>query len=626
MRKIKTLLTTLSVTMLVAGCTTKKATGPQTLTGKAKGLGGDVEVTLTVDNGKLVSVSAVGEKETEGIGTKALEQLPKAMVEQNKVDVDVITGATITSNAVIEAAKQALSSGGLKPEDLKGIDASTATTDVTKDVDVVIVGAGGAGMVAAITAKDAGKNVIVLESQQIAGGNSVRSTGGMNATGTKAQQENKFEEEAGVKKTLEAAKKYEDNAEIQTLAKTVEEQYAKFQADGSKGYFDSNELMELDTMIGGKGKNNFELVKTLTENTAGAVEWLETVGAKLPSVGQFGGASVKRIHRPVNADGKVIAVGAYIVPILEKTLSDKGIEVMYDTTAEHILVDKEGRVTGVTATTKQGGNVTVNAKAVVLTTGGFGANLDMVAEYNPALKGFVTTNAAGAQGQGIAMAMEAGAATVDMDQIQIHPTVNVIDGVSHLITEGLRGDGAILVNQEGKRFTDEVGTRDAVSKAEIEQTGSYAWLVIDSKMVEKSNVIQGYINSGLTVTGNTPEELAKAMGSDEATFATTLKTWNQAVAEKKDAEFNRSSFAEALDKAPYYAIKVSPGVHHTMGGVVINANAEVLTKEGNVISGLFAAGEVTGGVHGANRLGGNAVADFVVYGRIAGASAANYVK
>ena len=221
------------------------------------------------------------------------------------------------------------------------------------------------------------------------------------------------------------------------------------------------------------------------------------------------------------------------------------------------------------------------------------------------------------------MAEALGAATVDMDQIQIHPTVEA--NTAALITEGLRGDGAILVNAEGKRFFDEVSTRDKVSAAEIAQPGSYSYLIVDQAMADASNVIQGYIKKGFTTQGETYEELAKALGMDEAAFAETMNNWNSCVEAKSDPEFGRTSFANPLNTAPYYAIKVTAGVHHTMGGLKINPAAEVLTEDGSAIAGLFAAGEVTGGVHGANRLGGNAVADFVVFGRIAAQSAADYV-
>ena len=593
-------------------------------TGTAKGMGGDVTVTLTLEDGKITGCTAEGKDETPGIGTLALEQLPAQIAETGSIAVDGVSTATITSNAIKEAAAAALTAAGLNADDYKiEVKADeTKAEDSTVDADVVIVGAGGAGMTAAITAAAEGKSVVIVESQPMVGGNSVRATGGMNAGKTVYQDENEFGESAGVEKTLKtAAEKYADNETITALAKTVSEQWAAYQANPT-GYFDSVELMELDTMIGGKGINDPELVETLCANSADAIDWLDEHGITLHNVSSFGGASVKRIHRPVNAEGKTVSVGSYMIPLLQENCEKAGVKMMLDTTATEILTDANGAAVGVKATGASGETVTVNAKAVVLASGGFGANLDMVVKYKPELKGFMTTNAPGIQGQGIEMAQAIGAATVDMDQIQIHPTVEA--NTAALITEGLRGDGAVLINAEGKRFIDEVGTRDVVSAAEIAQTGSYSWLVVDQAMVDASSVIQGYIKKGYTVTGATYEELGKAMGVDAAAFAETMEKWNGYVEAKNDPDFGRTSFANPLNTAPYYAVKVTAGVHHTMGGLKINANTEVLNEKGEVIPGLFAAGEVTGGVHGANRLGGNAVADFTVFGRIAGAAASDY--
>ena len=592
-------------------------------TGTAKGFGGDVSVTLTLTDGAITGCTAEGKDETQGVGSEAIAKMPGEIAESGSIAVDGVSGATVTSTAIKEAAAAALTAAGLNPDDYKTAVENNATAeDSTVDADVVVVGAGGAGMTAAITAAAEGKNVVILESQSMVGGNSVRATGGMNAGKTVYQDENEFGESAGVEKTLKtAAEKYADNETITALAKTVSEQWAAYQANPT-GYFDSVELMELDTMIGGKGINDPELVETLCANSADAIDWLDEHGITLHSVSSFGGASVKRIHRPVDAEGKTVSVGSYMIPLLEENCEKAGVQILLNTTANEILTDANGAAVGIKATGSTGETVTVNAKAVVLTTGGFGANLDMVVKYKPELKGFMTTNAAGAQGQGIEMATAIGAGTVDMDQIQIHPTVEA--NTAALITEGLRGDGAVLINAEGKRFIDEVGTRDVVSAAEIAQTGSYSWLVVDQAMVDASSVIQGYIKKGFTVTGETYEELGKAMGVDEAAFAETMKTWNGYVEAKNDPDFGRTSFANPLDTAPYYAIKVTAGVHHTMGGLTINTNTEVLKEDGTVIPGLFAAGEVTGGVHGANRLGGNAVADFTVFGRIAGKAASDY--
>ena len=615
------------VSLLGYGCGSKPASTAGGVSGDfigtAKGFGGDVSVTLTLTDGAITGCTAEGKDETQGVGSEAIAKMPGEIAESGSIAVDGVSGATVTSTAIKEAAAAALTAAGLNPDDYKTAVENNATAeDSTVDADVVVVGAGGAGMTAAITAAAEGKSVVILESQSMVGGNSVRATGGMNAGKTVYQDENEFGESAGVEKTLKtAAEKYADNETITALAKTVSEQWAAYQANPT-GYFDSVELMELDTMIGGKGINDPELVETLCANSADAIDWLDEHGITLHDVSSFGGASVKRIHRPVNAEGKTVSVGSYMIPLLQENCEKAGVQILLNTTANEILTDANGAAAGIKATGSTGETVTVNAKAVVLTTGGFGANLDMVTEYKPELKGFMTTNAAGAQGQGIEMAQAIGAATVDMDQIQIHPTVEA--NTAALITEGLRGDGAILINEEGQRFIDEVGTRDVVSAAEIAQTGSYSWLVVDQAMADASSVIQGYIKKGYTVTGATYEELGKAMGVDAAAFAETMDKWNGYVEAKNDPDFGRTSFANPLNTAPYYAVKVTAGVHHTMGGLKINANTEVLNEKGEVIPGLFAAGEVTGGVHGANRLGGNAVADFTVFGRIAGAAASDY--
>ena len=619
----------IAVSLFGYGCGAKPASTSSdagvsgNFTGTAKGFGGDVSVTLTLTDGAITGCTAEGKDETQGVGSEAIAKMPGEIAESGSIAVDGVSGATVTSTAIKEAAAAALTAAGLNPDDYKtAVEKTGSAEDSTVEADVVVVGAGGAGMTAAITAAGEGKSVVILESQSMVGGNSVRATGGMNAGKTVYQDENEFGESAGVEKTLKtAAEKYADNETITALAKTVSEQWAAYQANPT-GYFDSVELMELDTMIGGKGINDPELVETLCANSADAIDWLDEHGITLHNVSSFGGASVKRIHRPVNAEGKTVSVGSYMIPLLQENCEKAGVKMMLDTTATEILTDANGAAVGVKATGASGETVTVNAKAVVLASGGFGANLDMVVKYKPELKGFMTTNAPGIQGQGIEMAQAIGAATVDMDQIQIHPTVEA--NTAALITEGLRGDGAVLINAEGKRFIDEVGTRDVVSAAEIAQTGSYSWLVVDQAMVDASSVIQGYIKKGYTVTGATYEELGKAMGVDAAAFAETMDKWNGYVEAKNDPDFGRTSFANPLNTAPYYAVKVTAGVHHTMGGLKSNANTEVLNEKGEVIPGLFAAGEVTGGVHGANRLGGNAVADFTVFGRIAGAAASDY--
>ncbi|MBQ7169140.1 MAG: flavocytochrome c [Synergistaceae bacterium] len=592
-------------------------------TGTADGFGGPGAITVTVmlKDGKIADVKAEGPKETPGIGSVAVEKMPGEMVAGNTINVDGVTGATVSSTGILKAAESALKAAGVNPDDFKGA-SSAKVEDKTYDTDIVIVGAGGAGMIAAITAADAGKKVVLIEKQAMTGGNSVRASGGMNAANTPEQNSNKFTEEAGVEKTLKtAAEKWSNHPVITELAGKVKTEWDAYKAK-PEGYFDRSELMQLDTMIGGHGINDPTLVKTLADNTADAIAWLKTVNIDLISVGAAGAASVKRIHRPLNEQKKVVSVGGYMIPRLEAACkSRKNITMLMETTAKSIMTDKDGKVSGIEAESK-GAKITVNAKAVILATGGFGANLKMVARLNPALEGFMTTNAPGIDGDGIVMAQELGAATVDMKQIQIHPTVQYDS--SNLITEGLRGDGAILVNTNGKRFIDEVLARDVVSKAEIEQPNSFAYLIIDQKMVDESLLIQGYIAKGYSFKGDTYEALAKEIKIPADEFVKTMNAWNSYVVNRKDPDFGRTSFINPLDKAPFYAIKVTPGIHHTMGGLKIDGRTRVLKGNGEVIPGLFAAGEVTGGVHGGNRLGGTAVSDFVVYGRIAGQEAAKY--
>ena len=579
---------------------------------------GEVTVSLTVEDGKITAAEVVGDGETPGYGgLEACKDGTYAaqIVAAQGADIDGVSGATVTSDAVRKATALAMEAAGLKQAE------DVTVSDTT--CDIVIIGAGGAGMAAALQAVDCGvENVILLEKTGSTGGNTSRATGGMNAAKTAFQDENEWKDATttAVEKTLATAKeKYGE--QLGDLIATVEAQFEAYKAN-PVGYFDSPELFALDTMVGGKALNNLDLVMTLTNSSAEAIDWLATKNAHLTNVGAFGGASVMRIHRAMTAEGKTTPVGAYLIKVLTADVeAESKIDLRLNSAATELVVT-DGKVTGVKVSSENG-DYTITAKAVILATGGFGADLKRVAELKPELDGFVTTNAPGATGDGIDMAVAVGAATVDMEQIQIHPSVYT--ETSALITEGIRGDGAILVNQKGERFVNELETRDVVSAAELAQEGGYAYTIVDQKMMDASATYAGYYTKGYAVKGETYAELAEAIGLDAATFEQTMNDWNAAVEAQNDPAFGRLSFAKPLDTAPYYAIKVAPGIHHTMGGLVIDTSAEVLTEAGEAIPGLFAAGEVTGGVHGANRLGGNAVADIVVFDRIAAQSAAAYI-
>lgn len=437
--------------------------------------------------------------------------------------------------------------------------------------DVVVVGAGGAGLSAAVTAHNLGKKVIVLEKMTMLGGNTNRAAGGLNAAETKHQEKN------GIKDSIET-------------------------------HFN-------DTMKGGKYLNNPDLVHKLTDNAKYSVDFINDLGGDLTDVGMMAGATNKRTHRPTGGG----FVGANVVATLAKASKDKDIDVRTSANVQKLLI-KDGKVTGVQYKDKAGKLRTVNAKAVVIATGGFGANQAMLVKINPKLKGFGTTNHPGATGDGIKLGENAGASTVDLEQIQTHPTVVPNNG--EMITEAVRGNGAILINQEGKRFINELQTRDVVSAAELQQTSKVGYLVFDNSVRRSLKAIETYIKKKLVTEGTTLDELAKKLNINADNLKATIDQYAKFQAAKKDDAFGRADMPRPLTQGPWYAVQVTPAVHHTMGGLRINSEAQVLNKKGNVIPGLFAAGEVTGGVHGANRLGGNAMADIVTFGRIAGRNAA----
>ncbi|SKA04007.1 fumarate reductase flavoprotein subunit [Pilibacter termitis] len=452
----------------------------------------------------------------------------------------------------------------------------TDIKELKEKYDVIIVGAGGAGMTAAIEAKDKGLNPVVFEKMPVAGGNTLKASAGMNAA------ETKFEKE--------------------------------------KNVTDSKDLFFEETLKGGGGKNDQELLRFFVDNSASAIDWLDQNGMKLDNLTTTGGMSVTRTHRPT--DGS--AVGGYLVKGLLENIHKRNIPLFVNADVTKIN-EKDGKISGVEVTFDQKDKKEISSNAVIVTTGGFGANEEMIKKYRPDLVGYVSTNQEGSTGDGIKMIEALGGATVDLDQIQIHPTVVQKNG--YLITEAVRGEGAILVNGEGKRFFNEMETRDKVSKAILETKEKSAYLILDSGVKERVKAIATYEKQGFVVEGKTIAELAEKIKLPAEALEATVNEWNKSVADKQDTAFGRKTAMENdLSKAPYYAIQIAPGIHHTMGGVKINTKTEVLNKDGKAITGLFAAGEVTGGLHGANRIGGNAVADIIIFGRQAGSQSAEFVE
>ena len=585
MKKLICVLISLMMLLGASACAelapAEKLFTPGTYSAEAQGIFVPVKVQVTVTENEITSVLIDATGETPELGGTAAGTLAESILNAQTPNVDALSGATVTSKAIIAAATDALQQAGA---DIATLDAQRKDTgagtgekeEKIVDTEIVIIGAGGAGMTAAIMAKQEGKDFVLLEKMPYAGGNTTKATGGMNAAETHYQKE--------------------------------------------QGIEDSKALFAADTMKGGHALNDPELVAELANSSSDAIDWLDTIGAALPKISFSGGASVNRIHAPEDGSG----VGGFLVEHFSAKLEELGVSILYNTAATELMVDAEGKICGVKAEGKDA-NYVFNCKAVILATGGFGANEEMYTQYRPDLKGTVTTNAPGATGDGILMAQALGADLVDIEQIQLHPTVE--QSTSMLITESVRGDGAILVNQKGERFTNELLTRDAVSAAELEQEGQYAWIIFDQNLRDHLKAIEKYVKANLTKQGDTIEALAAELEIDPATLAKTLSDWNEIVKNQRDTQFGRTTGMNAdLTTAPYYAIKVAPGIHHTMGGIRIDTKAQVINTEGKPIPGLFAAGEVCGGVHGGNRLGGNAVADIVIFGRIAAQSAFDYLK
>lgn len=552
---------------VMAACSKPKALPDGTFSGKADGRNGAIEIAFSVKDGKITSTEILKEEETDFAKPAIKSILEKFTSTGKAAGIDTVSGATITSKATLAALENAINSArGKKSEQTEYKDTSC---------DIVIIGAGGAGLSAATEAASKGAKVIVLEKMGNAGGNTISATGGLNAS------------ETSIQKKL--------------------------------GIQDTNEQFFEDTMKGGHYKNNPELVRNMTEKSAETVDWLISIGADLTDVGKMAGSTNKRTHRPQGG----AAVGSNLIPALEKAALNSGAEIRYSNKVLDII-EKDGRAAGVKVCAGSS-EYTISAKAVIIATGGFGANPQMVVSYKPELEGFGTTNHKGATGDAFSWIKKFNAGLTQMEEIQTHPTV--VPGNGTMITEAVRGNGAILVNRDGKRFCTEMATRDVMSKAILAQKGKTAFLVFDQDVRESLKAIETYIKNGLITQGETTKELAEKLGIPADEFEKTMADYAQIQKSGNDPLGRKpSEMPRPLAKAPFYAVEVGPAVHHTMGGITINTKAQVLDTDKNPVPGLYAAGEVTGGIHGANRLGGNAVADICIYGKIAADTALEEIK
>ncbi|HHY78416.1 MAG TPA: flavocytochrome c [Clostridiales bacterium] len=554
--------------------------------GEGRGCYGPIKVEVAMKGDKIEDIRILEHNESPGVGEVAARIIADEIVKYQSIAVDVIAGCTKSSNGVISAVKQALEKAEVNLSDYMKKPEKSITSireRIEKQADVVVIGAGGAGLAAAVSAHQNGATVLVLEKAPMVGGNTIISGAAYNAVDPKRQS--------------------------------------------AQGIEDSIEKHYIQTYEGGDKLAKPELVRILVDNAYPALEWLESLGMKFKDeIFTVLGALWPRSHKPE----KPLGTG-YIDTYMDyiNKHSDE-IEIMLRTKAVELIVEN-GRVIGVEAENQEGTVIAKAKKGVILATGGFSANIQARNYYNkiwPDLTNLKTTNRPEITGDGIWMAEKIGANLIGMEHIQLLPMGDPETGsLSGNIEQSV--ENRIFVNKQGNRFVDEGARRDVMTKALFEQEDCFMWVIVDKHSYPtgdtKNNfneTIDQLVEEGRAFKADTLEELAGKIGVDPVNLVKTVETFNMAVEGKIKDPFGRTLFQYKLDTPPYYACGRVPTVHHTMGGVEINTKAQVLDKNGNVIPGLYAAGEVTGGIHGSNRLGGNAVADTVVFGRIAGESAA----
>ncbi|WP_339264970.1 flavocytochrome c [Paenibacillus sp. FSL W8-0187] len=582
--RVLSIIMVLALVFTMAACGSKEnakdaSNGTTTAIGVGSGKHGDIKVEVTFTDYKITDVKVLEQKENEVLSEPVYTQLKENVMQANSAEVDVISGSSVTSKGYLDAIQDAIVKSGIALVAGSGTTDAKQTEESEQTYDVVVIGAGGAGFSAALEAADAGVSVVILEKMPTVGGNTLISGGEMNAP---------------------------DNWVQHALGITD----------------DSPELFYQDTMKGGDNLGQPEIVKILSEQALGSAEWLrDEVKVEFLSdhLFQFGGHSRKRALIPVGH------TGAELITKLKTKAEELGVKIKTNMKAENLLTDESGKIVGVDASTN-GQKVTFHAnKGVIIASGGFGSNIEMRKQYNPELdESYMSTDTPGTTGDGIVMAQAVNADITNMENIQTYPICDPATGVISLVADS-RFDGAILINQGGTRFVEELERRDVISKAILAQEGRYAYQFWNQEIADIGKTIEVHqdeydqlVREGMLYKADTIEDAANFFKVNVETLKETISKVNEYAKTGKDLDYNHRGGLVSLEKGPYYIQKAVPSVHHTMGGLVIDTKARVLSTEGKVIPGLYAAGEVTGVVHGANRLGGNAISDIVTYGRIAG--------
>ena len=618
----------LAAALILIGCGSnakKMSYTAGTYTATAQGMNGEITVSVTFDNSSIKKITIDKHQETVGISDAAIKQIPEQIIKMQSLAVDTVSGASVTSKAILSAVSSAVEQAGGDVDTLKmsKMQAKAGKT-VQKNADVIVVGGGGAGLSAAIAACQNNAKVILIEKTALLGGNTIRAGGPYNAVDPERQANVQPASEAAMKSLERLLKVSPKNDLHKKYQDQLQKELDAYKAQKPNHLFDCLALHILQTYDGGDYAGKIEFIEKMCSESLNAAEWLESNGLVWrDTIVTVPGGLWPRAHVPQNA------AGSDYINTNKKLAEKMGVEIILNCKGES-LIKKDGRITGVKAVQSNGTQVILNAKkAVVLASGGFAASKEMRKKYNSLLnENLGTTNNPANTGDGITMAEKVNANLIGMEYIQCLPLGNPETGGLNGWIGGIGVEYYYQVNKSGKRFMAEDGRRDVMTKALLEQPGSFSYVIADSHVTFKDGKnlwgddVEKLVADKKIFRADTIEDLAKQIGIDPAVLKQTNDAFNKAVEAGKDNEFGRSLFGQKMDKAPFYASPRMPTVHHTMGGIEINLDTQVLDKNGNVIPGLYAAGEVTGGIHGKNRLGGNALVDIHVFGRIAGTNAA----
>ena len=561
---------------------------PGTYTAKVNGHNAPLTVEVTVDANKILSIKTPDDQESLGVGKVGLKKTADNILRYQSIGVDAVTGATFSSNALKEGVEKCLKQAGADMKQFTRKAEKHPIHNRTYQADVVVIGGGGAGLASAISSMQAGaKKVIVIEKLGYVGGSTNVSEGALNA---------------------------------------VDDQRQKAQ-----GIKDSYETFYETTMHGGHDKGDPTLVRFLTSHSMDAVNWLESLGVKFNDhIGAATGSLGQRSHYPATPYGNTY------IRTFEKVIADSNgkIQVLLDTPAVKLIQNKSGRVVGVVGN-NFGSKVTVMAKdGVIIATGGFGANVAYRQKGNTGVwKNIKLDNSIGctniqkaAQGQGLFLAQKVGAKLIGLSDIQIHPCGTPGTGLMENIRTS--GRNRIFVNSDGNRFVNEGAARDVLANAIFQQKGRTYWIVVNKLRYPTPDFkdrmgasIRNMEALGAVVEAPTLDELAKKTGMNAENLKKAIADYNAVVSGKAKDKLGfvaNNKDDKQMTEGPWYACRKVPTVHHTMGGIKINVKSQVINTKGKVIPGLYAVGEVTGGIHGSNRLGGNAIADIMTFGHAVG--------